>query len=246
MPKSFHIDELRVYLKEKKIVTIQELMAFYQQFTPDLSMSTLRWRVYELKQQKILYSPKRGQYALQEKEIFNPNPTKKMDELALLLQSRFPDVKFSIYPAQWIGNLSNHIYQTTNMIVEIDADVLDAAFYFLKENFTNTYLTPDEKMYTYYISPQEENIILNRLYVDAPVAKVKENYYIPKLEKLVVDLLINEPIIFPVGESEIKTIIMNATDTYSVSLSTLMRYAKKRHALKKWTTLHLTEGTTTN
>lgn len=42
-------------------------------------------------------------------------------------------------------------------------------------------------MYNYYISPQEENTIVNQLHVDAPLNKVNNNFYTPKLEKLLIE-----------------------------------------------------------
>lgn len=83
--------------------------------------------------------------------------------------------------------VATHLIQTNNLIVEIDADVLDAAFYFLKEQHPNTFLSPDQKMYNYYISPQEENVIVNQLHVDASLNKVNDNFYTPKLEKLLIE-----------------------------------------------------------
>lgn len=233
MEKSLYKEELIFFLKKNSTITTQEFFNFYRQFNPDLPINTLRWRIYKLKQQGIIYSPKRGLYALNNKKLFQPVPTQKMEELANLLQEKFPYVRFSIYPTKWFGNLSNHVYKTNNLVIEIDADALDAAFYFLKEHFPNTFLSPEQKMYDHYILPQEENIIINRLHVDAPLNKIRENYYTPKLEKLIIDLLINNPIIFPVGTAEVKTIITNALDTYNINYSTATRYANKRNARKK-------------
>ncbi|MBC1500620.1 hypothetical protein HB943_08375 [Listeria weihenstephanensis] len=246
MEKALHKIELMSFLKKNPTVSTQELLNFYRQFNPDLPMNTLRWRIYELKQQGIIYSPKRGLYSLNTKESFQPLPLQKMEELADLLQEKFPYVRFSIYPTKWLGNLSNHIYITNNLVIEIDADVLDAAFHFLKEHFPNTFLSPEQKMYDYYILPQEENIIINRLHVDAPLNKVRKNYYTPKLEKLIIDLLINDPIIFPVGGAEIKTIIRNAVDTYNINYSTLTRYANKRNTKKQIDKLISLGGITKN
>lgn len=234
--------ELIVFFKKKPIVTTQELLDFYRQFNPDLPINTLRWRIHELKQRETIYSPKRGTYALNEKKTFQHSPNQKMSELAQLLQEKFPYVRFSIYPTQWIGNLTDHLYQTTNLIVEIDADVLDAAFYFLKEQYPNTFLSPDQKMYDFYISPKQENIIINRLLVDAPLNKVQENFYTPKLEKLLVDIVINDPVILPIGNAEIETIVSNAIDTYNINHSTLTRYANKRNVSRKINQLLPIEG----
>ncbi|MBF2482382.1 hypothetical protein IA817_13840 [Listeria seeligeri] len=241
MKKALHKDELITFLKRKSTITTQVFWDFYRQFDPDLPIATVRWRIYELKQQGIIYSPKRGEFTLSKKESFQPSPPQKADELAQILEEKFPYVRFSIYPTKWFGNLSNHLYNTNNLIVEIDADVLDAAFHFLKEKFPNTFLSPNSKMYDYYILPQEENIIINRLYIDAPLDKIRDNYYTPKLEKLIVDLLINNPIIFPVGIAEIETIIRNALDTYNINRSTLTRYANKRNVRQKLDRLILQE-----
>lgn len=239
MKNTLHINDLKEYLIENQPVNTENLLNFYLQFTSDLPIGTLRWRIYELKQQGIIYSPKRGLYALNEKKLFQLNPTEKMNEIANLLQIKFPYVNFCIYPTKWIGNLSNHIYRTDNIIIEIDADVLEASFHFLKERFPDTFLSPDQQIYDYYISPGNDNIIVTRLYVDAPLNKIKNNYYTPKLEKILIDLLINDPIIMPVGSSEINTILMNALDKYNVNFSTLNRYAQKRNAKKALEKLNL-------
>lgn len=229
MNNALHQKELIDFLKTNPPITTNDFLNFYRQFNPDMPVNTLRWRIHELKQQGIIYSPKRGIYTLKEKESFYPVISPKMSTLAELLAKRFPSVRFSIYAAQWIGNLSNHVYQTNNLVVEIDIDVLDAAFYLLKEQFPNTFISPEQKMYDYYILPQEENIIVNRLHVDAPLSKVKANFYTPKLEKLIVDLLINEPVILPIGTSEIELIVANALDNYAINYSALGRYATKRN-----------------
>ncbi len=246
MSNTFKTRDLIHFFKKHQPITTQDFLNFYHQFNPDLPLTTLRWRIYELKRQGIIYSPKRGLYALNEKDTFQLKPTKKMNELGDLLQEKFPYVNYSIYNTNWIGNLSNHLYQTNNIIVEIDADILDVVFYFLKENYPNTFLSPEQKMYDYYISPKEENIIVTRLYVDAPLNKVKNNYHTPKIEKLIVDLLINDPIIFPVGDAEIKTIILNATNKYNINYSTLNRYAKKRNAVNLLVQMKLTGGPNQN
>ena len=127
------------------------------------------------------------------------------------------------------------------MIHEVDIDALKSVFHFLKQQYRNVYLNPDEKFYDLYISPQEENIILKRLYVDAPRNRINENYHIPKLEQLLVDLIINDPMILPIGASEVKKIIANARDKYNLNYSTIQRYAKKRRVEKALVPFGLSE-----
>lgn len=156
-----------------------------------------------------------------------------MEKIASLLKERFPYVRFNIYLTRWFNQLTNHIYQTNNLIVEIDGDVLETAFYFLRERYPNTFLSPNQEMYDHYILSQETNLMVNRLHVDAPLLKVSENYFMPKLEKIIVDLVINDPVIFPVETAEIKNMIENALDVYEINYSTLFRYAEKRKAKQR-------------
>lgn len=242
MTDALKIDELKVFLKSNQPVNTKELLHFYQQFVPTLKINTLRWRIYELKKLDIIYSPQRGFYALQEKKKFIPSATELIETISKSVQDRFPYAKFSIFSTQWLTNFSNHMYQSKNIILEVEIDVIDAVFHFLNEEFPNVFLLPDQKMYDYYISPQQENIIITRLYVDAPLSQIEGSYYIPRLEKLLVDLVINTPVILPISQSEIKTIITNVLEVYNINYSTLSRYAKKRGIEKRLVEFNLSKG----
>ncbi|WP_319995433.1 DUF6577 family protein [Trichococcus shcherbakoviae] len=233
MTSKLMISELEIFLKNNQPVSTQQLLEFYQTFEPDIKVNTLRWRIYQLKQNNVLYSPSRGQFVLPEKQAFQPEQTKRMTELAEMIQEKYPYANFSVYPTEWLNDLADHIYLSKNVILEVDIDALKSVFHFLKQQYRNVYLNPDEKFYDLYISPQEENIILKRLYVDAPLNRINENYHIPKLEQLLVDIIINDPMILPIGASEVKKIITNAQDKYNLNYSTILRYAKKRHVEKK-------------
>lgn len=242
MSSALKLSELENFLKQNQLVTTQQLLEFYRTFEPDLKVNTLRWRIYHLKQTNIIYSPKRGVFSLQEKKVFMPEQTENMKALAQLIQEKYPYVNFSVYPTEWLADFTGHMYQSKNIILEVDIDALDSVFHFVKERYLNVYLSPDKGIYDLYISPREENIIVNRLYVDAPLNRIRGNYHLPKLEKLLIDLIVNEPIILPIGVSEVKTIITNARGKYNINYSTLLRYAKKRHAEKKMASFGLKES----
>ena len=233
MTSKLRLNELGIFLKHNQPVSTQQLLQFYQTFEPDLKVSTLRWRIYQLKQDNFLYSPKRGIFALTEKKEFMPEQSEMMDELAGIIQEKYPYADFSLYRTEWLTDLADHVYQSKNIIVEVDIDALESVFHFLKERYRNVYLNPDNTIYDLYISPHDENIILERLYVDAPLNRRSGNYQIPKLEKLLVDLIVNDPMILPVGVSEVKKIIANALSKYNLNYSTILRYAKKRRVEKK-------------
>jgi hypothetical protein len=102
----------------------------------------------------------------------------------------------------------------------------------LTESNPRVFLQPDMNIFQLYINNSEENIIVSRLLFDSPLSKIDGNFYTPKIEKLIVDLLVNRPMILPISDEERKIIAQNMIDTYTINQSTLNRYATKRNAEK--------------
>lgn len=235
MNSTFRINELKAFLKKYQPVKTKQIVDFYRTSDSTISCNTIRWRIHELKAKQIIYSPARGQYALQEKASFFHDPTKSINSLTKLVQKKHPTAKFSLYSTEWLTRFSNFTYPSNNLIIDIETDSLNIVYNSIKKSCSNTFLSPNETKYDYYISPDRENIIVNRLYVDAPLKNVDSSYYIPKLEKILVDLMINDPIILMISKPEMKYIISNIQKTYHINYSTLRRYAQKRHFGKKET-----------
>ena len=54
MTSKLMISELEIFLKNNQPVSTQQLLEFYQTFEPDIKVNTLRWRIYQLKQNNVL------------------------------------------------------------------------------------------------------------------------------------------------------------------------------------------------
>ena len=61
MSDKMKINELREFFRDKPF-TNDELYSFYSHNESDLKKTTFRWRIYNLKNQGVIYSPKRGLY----------------------------------------------------------------------------------------------------------------------------------------------------------------------------------------
>ncbi|MEC6749180.1 DUF6577 family protein [Marinilactibacillus sp. XAAS-LB27] len=229
MNSTFKINELQYYLKYHQPVDTSGLLSFYRKFDGSLSYNTLRWRIHELKKLQVIYSPKRGYYALKDKTAFTHDSTLEMDHIVRTIQTSLPESKFSIYSTDWLTDYSDHTYPCHNIMIDVEACSLTSAFNQIKQSHENVFLSPEESIYEHYISPKSNNIILNKLYVDAPVNHVDSFYYTPKLEKLLVDLILNDPLILMISKPEIKTIVSNLQKAYHINYSTLNRYSKKRY-----------------
>lgn len=231
MNTTFRIKELKLFLKNRQPVKTIELVQFYRSFDSTISFNTVRWRIHELKKMQVIYSPARGQFALQEKQAFLHNETQKMKQLAKVIQTNHPATRFSIYSTEWLTRFSDFTYPYSNLIVDIEGKSMHAVYRSIQNSYSNVFLSPNETKYDYYISPKRENIIVNRLYVDAPLRRLDSFYYLPKLEKILVDLMINEPIILMLSKYETKQIITKIQTTYNINYSTFKRYAEKRARL---------------
>lgn len=184
---------------------------------------------------QVIYSPARGKYALQEKETFLHKQTQSIKRLAKVVQKNHPTTKFSIYSTECLTRFSKLTYPANNLIIDVEGSSLKTTYQSIKTTYSNAFLFPEEANYRHSISPERENIIVNRLYADAPLTNIDSFYYVPKLEKILIDLIINDPIILMISKHEMKQILTHIHNTYNINYSTLKRYAKKRYLDKKST-----------
>lgn len=67
MSDKMRIDELKEVFN-KRPFTSTELFEFYLQKEPDLKKTTFRWRIYNLKNEGVIYNLKRGLYTTEGKK----------------------------------------------------------------------------------------------------------------------------------------------------------------------------------
>ena len=63
--EKLHIDELKSKLSHKTSINIEDFYEFYKEIYTNISKSTVRWYVYNLKEMKILKNIARGTYAFE-------------------------------------------------------------------------------------------------------------------------------------------------------------------------------------
>ena len=77
---------------------------------------------------------------------------------------------------------------------------------------------------------EEKNIVIRSLISQAPLMEV-EGVRIPKLEKIMVDLIADDTLFGAYQGKELKMIYKNILDAYTINYSTLRRYSQRRN---KW------------
>jgi hypothetical protein len=80
------------------------------------------------------------------------------------------------------------------------------------------------------VSRENKSIIVWSLISQSPLMKVEE-VQIPKMEKVIVDLVADDMLFAAYQAKELRTICENISDAFIINQSTLKRYAPRRN---KW------------
>ena len=150
-----------------------------------------------------------------------------------LINIEFLDISVCVWNSNWINDFSRHQAFKNTVLVEVEKDLLQSVFYRLSDNnFKDIFFEPDSKTSETYLSESNNPIIIRPLITKAPIQKI-QNIYIPKIEKILVDLFCDKHILTGYQGFELITIFENALSQYEVNFTTLLHYARRRSKEKQ-------------
>lgn len=221
------IDELKKIFKNNPF-TSREFYNFYLKNEPDLKKTTFRWRVHNLKNNGVIYSPKLGLYVISSKNDFKPLIDNKLYGLYKKIKNQFPYSNLCVWETNWLNNYMVHQAFSNNTIIEIDRETAPSTLAFLQESLKNIYLNPGKHEIEYYMRSGQSNIIIKNLVVESPVEDLK-NIVVPRIEKIIVDLFAEDDLFVTYQGEELKNIYNGLFNEFSINQSTIKRYATRRN-----------------
>jgi len=231
MPKIIENKIIEAF-KEKSYFDRDELHHFYLDFEPDLKKSTFSWRIYDLKKKDIIKTIGRGLYVISYKPKYKPVLTENVLKIARKTSERFEDIKYCIWESQWLNEFTQHQTSNQMIVVEVEKEFTESLYYFLNDSLRmDFFFNPDEKEIEFYISESTVPVVIKRLVTRAPISKIKEKKLvvpIATLEKIMVDLFADENLFHFYQGSELIYIFERILDRYSINLTKLFSYAKRR------------------
>jgi hypothetical protein len=233
MAETFHIEEVENRFRDQRTVSIEELYQFYKEKEPNLPRSTLRWRIHELNNKGILSRVKRGVYRLgSEGREWKPEISNEMKTIDSKLRNEFPYLTFCIWSTKWLLNFTQHLPMKYFTLVDTERNTEESVFYYLQNTRKDSglFLNPSKDEVQKYLGSPENPLVVRPLISQSPLITVNE-VQIPKLEKIMVDLVADEVLFNAFQGKELKTIYSNIVNNYDVNLSTLKRYSQRRN---KW------------
>ena len=217
------------WFKGRLYITKDDIYGYYAKLEPALKDSTLRWRIYMLREENILLPVKRGVYSLNKKQSFKPTLSKKVLKLESLYSADFsPSLTCIIWSTEWLHQFMVQQPSTHQIIIETEKDSIDSLFHHLQQNYKNTYLNPGKDVIRDYVMKEKEAIIIKPIISRSPTQLVKSEIEIASLEKILVDTYCDKDLFISYQGSELQNIFSNAWKTYSLNLSALINYAKRR------------------
>ncbi|NJM53396.1 MAG: hypothetical protein HC846_08385 [Blastocatellia bacterium] len=106
----------------------------------------------------------------------------------------YSDLNYCLWESEWLSEFSNHQATAYFMVLEIEKEFLESAFYFLKHNhIKDLFLQPDEKEIRVYVLEKKSPVILKPLITRSPLQKIgvgKLKIKIPRLEKILADFFV--------------------------------------------------------
>lgn len=193
----------------------------------EVPKTTLYWYLNKLTRENKISRVSRGNYSITEKQPFIPEVSEKMKEVNGILKKALPFATFCLYQGSALSPYLHNIATNNVLYVETERDTCESAFNVLKEQGYMVYVRPDKDMIYHYIDLAMDAIFVKVLPSESPVV-VSEGITVPTLEKLLVDIRVDEDFFYLQG-SEAFYVLRNAADRNVINVSKLMRYARRRH-----------------
>lgn len=112
-------------------------------------------------------------------------------------------------------------------LIEVEKNTLESVFYFLKDSYKNVFLDPTSDILSRYVSSEKEAIIIKSLVTEAPMQNVQDVQTVT-IEKILVDIFVDEIIFAAQQGNEMQIIFKNAFEKYTLNENKMLRYADRR------------------
>jgi predicted transcriptional regulator of viral defense system len=189
----------------------------------NISEKSLSQQLYRLLKTNRLERVKEGVYCL---PVSLFSVSEEIKQIYEILIRQFPFADYCFWSSNVLMPFMHHIPNLNFIFVDVENDVAESAFNFLKDNQAKpTFFRPSKDEFNRYIVGTEA-IIVRGLISESPLQTV-ENVPVPTLEKLLVDIAGDVEFDFMQG-AEITYFYRNVLERYTINKRKLLRYASRR------------------
>jgi len=233
--------EVRKAFSGSRLVHKSDLRNYYQQHSQEASEQAFRRFLYQLEKKQIITPVGAGGYALHDpsaqqagrKSHFSPIWSEELVALSKGIQAAFPYIQYLGWETRALHEFMVHQPGQNLFILEAEKDTCESVFHHLSQQEPGkVFLEPDRLTMERYVLHQGDAILVSRLITQSP-KKIVHGLPYPKLEKILVDIFVEEEKYFFFKGEELVHIFENIFSSYWISEITLFRYAGRRKASEK-------------
>ena len=165
-----------------------------------------------------------------EKKRYSYSYSAESNEIVAAIERNYYDLEFRIFELSQLNQFVNHLLVHNAIFVSVENEMVDFVFGTLNKKYPGRVLLKPS-LELYYRYQQDNEIIVIRLPSEAP--KGFDRSWETRLEKILVDVLVDKLIGGIVPDGEKQRIIDGIYSDYLVDETTMIRYAKRKGAEKK-------------
>ena len=189
----------------------------------NLSERSLSQQLYRLLKTDRLERFRQGVYRLPVSLFAVSDEIKQLNEM---LKNQFPFADFCFWSSNVLMPFMHHIPNLDFIYVDVENDVAESAFNFLKKNQKKSiFFRPNKEEFYRYITGTKA-VIVRQLVSESPLQMI-ENVQTPTLEKVLVDIAGDVEFDFMQG-AEITYFYRNVMERNEINKRKLLRYASRR------------------
>lgn len=192
-----------------------------------MKKTTINWRIYNLVQKGVLTRIGRGKFTIGTTRSYSPKLTTKQISIFKKVASEFPFISICIWSTSVINEFMLHQPGRFYQLIEVEKDVIESLFYFLKDKNMSVYIDPSPELIKRYMMDEKEPWIVKPLVSESPTQKINGIITVT-IEKMLVDIFCDSIIYSAQQGSEMDYIFKEAFEKYTISESKMLRYASRR------------------
>ena len=241
--KKSEMEKIYNYFKSKNVVSKDVLKDFIEDNFPERKRKYIDFYLFDLKNSEYAYVLNKNIVKISKRIPFKTKKNTTVKELNNSVIGIIEDVNYCIWQKTDIQNLMRHQFFENTTYLSVEKNYLENVFIGLKLNDFNISLTSNH-MYTELNS---NPIIIENLINKAPVNRTRKSKIMgnnqnynnneripsPKIEKLLIDFLVDKKGIYGIDSGELEEIYRNSLNLYQINIQTLFSYANKRSCKEK-------------
>lgn len=200
---------------------------YAQTLEPNVSLHSIVNILNRMVRQGKLQRLQRGVYALAKQNVWRVVIGEQEKTVYDLIHLQFPLIKICVYNGETFAPLQHHLAFNQATYIEVERDSVESVFYRLQDAGYEVYRTPDQQIAYDYVDVKKKIVIVKPLVTQAPLM-TQDKYYVPMLEKLLVDIRADKDFYYMQG-IEATYMTETARQMYMINEEKLQRYAKRRN-----------------